>query len=217
MQIHAQTDIAYSPAELFLSDIDQDWFRLIAQIGARPPLSISSAEPYQALIHAIAHQQLHGRAAEAILGRFKAMYNTDFPTAEDILNTDPLRLRECGFSATKITTIMGIAEKTIEGIVPPKALAHTLSNEELISRLTTLRGIGRWTVEIFMMHNLARPDILPVDDFGVREGWKILKALEAQPKPKELAQIGQAWSPYRSTAAWYLWRAVDRFKAQNKK
>jgi DNA-3-methyladenine glycosylase II len=217
MLIHAQTDIAYSPAELFLSNIDQDWSELVAQIGARPQLNASTVEPYQALIHAIAHQQLHGRAAEAILGRFKAMYDTGFPTAEDILNTDPLRLRECGFSTTKIATIMGIAEKTIEGIVPPKALAHTLSNEELITRLTTLRGIGRWTVEIFMMHNLARPDILPVDDFGVREGWKILKSLETQPKPKELAEIGQAWSPYRSTAAWYLWRAVDQSKAKNKK
>ncbi|WP_410210517.1 DNA-3-methyladenine glycosylase family protein [Aquirhabdus sp.] len=217
MLIHTQTEIAYSPAELFLSNVDQDWSELIAKVGSRPPIAASAVEPYQALIHAIAHQQLHGRAAEAILGRFKAMYDKDFPSAEDILNTDSLRLRECGFSATKITTIMGIAEKTIEGIVPHKALAHMLSNEELITRLTTLRGIGRWTVEIFMMHNLARPDILPVDDFGVREGWKILKSLEVQPKPKELAQIGQAWSPYRSTAAWYLWRAVDQFKAQNKK
>ena len=217
MLIHAQTDIAYSPAELFLSKVDLDWSELVAKIGAKPPLAPSEVEPYQALIHAIAHQQLHGRAAEAILGRFKAMYGTDFPTAEEILNTDPLRLRECGFSATKITTIMGIAEKTIEGIVPHKALAYTLSNDELINRLTTLRGIGRWTVEIFMMHNLARPDILPVDDFGVREGWRILKSRDAQPKPRELAEIGQAWSPYRSTAAWYLWRAVDQFKAQNKK
>ena len=205
--------IAYSPAEQFLANIDQDWATLIAAIGPYPLPTQSDREPYEALIRAVAHQQLHGKAAENILGRFIACFpNTPFPSASEVNALSIDQLRACGFSNSKAVAILGIAEQTIEGIVPTRTHAETLSNQELIKRLTTLRGIGRWTVEMFLMHTLHQPDILPVDDFGVREGWRIIKSLETQPKPKQFAEIGKDWSPFRSTASWYLWRAVDQAK-----
>lgn len=211
-----QPVLEFRAAAEFLAALDSDWAALVDAVGVRPSVSQSTTEPYQHLIHAIAHQQLHGKAAEAILKRFKALYSADadeIPSAAAIIATDPELIRACGFSTTKVATIMGIAEHTIAGTVPTRAEAETLDNDALITRLTTLRGVGRWTVEIFLMHALHRPDILPVDDFGVREGWRLLKQLDSQPKPKALAMIGSAWSPHRSTAAWYLWRAVDRAKA----
>ena len=105
--------------------------------------------------------------------------------------------------------LYGIAEGQLSGLVPDRAEADTLSDAELIERLTALRGVGRWTVEMLLLFTLARPDVLPVGDFGVREGWRLLKSLPEQPRPAELARLGEAWSPWRTTAAWYLWRAVD--------
>ena len=205
--------IPFASAIAHLSNADSDWTRLIEQVGPCGLQSHSKREPYEALIRAIAYQQLHGRAAEAITGRFLALYpDVSFPSPANILATDENILRGCGFSAAKVTTIRGIAEKTLDGLVPLRSVALTLSDEELIARLVTLRGVGRWTVEMILIFTLARPDVLPVDDFGVREGWRVLKSLDKQPLPKELNRIGQAWSPYRSVAAWYLWQAANQAK-----
>lgn len=213
IHLHHTDQTPYSPAEQHLANIDLDWAKLIAEIPQTTP---SDQEPYEALIRAVAHQQLHGKAAENILGRFIACYpNMTFPSAEQVIATSIEQLRTCGFSNSKAVAILGIAEKTVDGVVPTRVIAESLTNEELIERLTTLRGIGRWTVEMFLMHTLHQPDILPVDDFGVREGWRIIKSLEVEPKPKQFAEIGKAWSPYRSTASWYLWRAVDQSKIKN--
>lgn len=170
-------------------------------------------EPYEALVRAIAHQQVHGRAAEAILGRFIALFpGTVFPPPAMVLATPVEAMRGCGFSQSKVAAIRDIAEKAEGGLVPTRAAAAALDDAMLIERLTAIRGVGRWTVEMLLMFTLGRADILPVDDFGVREGWKVAAGLEAQPKPKELAAIGEAWAPWRSIAAWYLWRAADRAK-----
>lgn len=210
---HHHNQIPYSAAELFLSQRDADWANLITEIGPHPQHTHSNQEPYEALIRAVAHQQLHGKAAENILSRLIAYYSNDkFPSPEQITATTIDQLRGFGFSNSKAVAILGIAEKTLEGIVPTRETAETLNNEELIKRLVTLRGIGQWTVEMFLMHTLHRPDILPVDDFGIREGWRVLKSLEAQPKPKQLSELGKTLSPYRTTASWYLWRAADRAK-----
>ena len=207
------TVVPYASAIAHLSSVDADWARLIAQVGPCGLQSHAEREPYEALIRAIAYQQLHGRAAEAITGRFLALYpGVAFPAPESILATNESLLRGCGFSAAKVTTIRGIAEKTLEGVVPLRSDALLLTDEELVARLVTLRGVGRWTVEMILMFTLARPDVLPVDDFGVREGWRVLKSLDKQPSPKELNNIGQAWSPYRSVAAWYLWQAANQAK-----
>jgi DNA-3-methyladenine glycosylase II len=170
-------------------------------------------EPYEALVRAIAHQQVHGRAAEAMLNRFRALHEgEDFPPAEFVLALPPEALRGCGFSGSKVLAIQDIAAKAREGLVPSLEEAATLTDAALIERLVAIRGVGRWTVEMLLIFTLGRDDILPVDDFGVREGWKLLNGLEAQPKPKELAAIGEAWKPWRSIAAWYLWRAADEGK-----
>jgi DNA-3-methyladenine glycosylase II len=170
-------------------------------------------EPYEALVRAIAHQQVHGRAAEAILGRFLALFpGHAFPPAALVLATPPETMRACGFSQAKIAAIRDIAEKTVGGLVPSRRASGRIDDEALIERLCAIRGVGRWTVEMLLIFTLGRPDVLPVDDFGVREGWKVVAELEEQPKPKALAEIGEAWSPWRSVAAWYLWRAADAAK-----
>ena len=203
----------YAAAIKHLAKSDADWARLIKQVGPCGLQAYSAREPYEALIRAIAHQQLHGKAAEAITKRFLALFpDVDFPAPENILATEETILRACGFSLAKVATIRGIAEKTLEGVVPMRREADSLLDEELIARLITLRGVGRWTVEMILIFTLERPDVLPVDDFGVREGWRVLKSLEKQPAPKALAKIGQAWSPYRSVAAWYLWQAANQAK-----
>ncbi len=197
-----------------LAAADPLWAALIDQVGPCGLALKSECEPYEALVRAIAYQQIHGRAAEAILGRFLALYGADagpgyFPVPEQVLGTDPDVLRGCGFSGSKVATIIGIADGARSGLVPTAAEAATLADEVLIERLTALRGVGRWTVEMLLMFTLGRPDVLPVGDFGVREGWRLLKGMDEQPKPKQLAALGEAWSPYRSVAAWYLWRAVE--------
>jgi DNA-3-methyladenine glycosylase II len=111
-----------------------------------------------------------------------------------------------------VLAIRDIAEKAAAGIVPSRAAARRLSDEALIERLLPLRGVGRWTVEMLLIFTLGRPDVLPVDDFGVREGYRLAAGLPEQPRPKALAEIGLAWAPYRTTAAWYLWRAADLAK-----
>ncbi len=212
-----KTAIPYAAAVAHLANADADWARLIAQVGPCGLQVNAEREPYEALIRAIAYQQLHGQAAKAITNRFLALYpKVDFPAPADILATDESILRGCGFSASKVMTIRGIAEKTLEGVVPMRREAVSLSDEELIARLITLRGVGRWTVEMILMFTLERPDVLPVGDFGVREGWRVLKSLEKQPLPKELAKLGLAWSPYRSVAAWYLWQAANQAKLEAK-
>ena len=194
---------------------DPRFAALIQRVGP-PRLAVErERSPYEALTRAIAHQQLHGRAAEAILGRFRALYDgQEFPTPDQVLATEEAALRGCGFSATKIASIRAIAAAALDGTVPTLRASARLSDEELVERLTLIRGVGRWTVEMLLIFTLGRPDVLPVDDFGVREGYRVLHALDAQPKPRALAEIGLAWAPFRSLATWYLWRAVEEAKRQ---
>jgi len=183
---------------------------LIRRVGP-PRLRIERGRsPYEALVRAIAHQQLHGRAAEAILGRFAALFPTGaFPEPQVVLATSDEALRACGFSGSKIAAIRDICAKALDGTIPSRRQSQRLDDEALIERLTRIRGVGRWTVEMLLIFTLGRPDILPVDDFGVREGYRVLHGLDAQPKPRAMAELGLAWAPYRSMATWYLYRAVE--------
>lgn len=195
-----------------LAAADADMAALIARVGpctAAP----KPREPYEALVRAIAHQQLHGRAAEAILGRFIALHPDPFPLPHQLQATPDEAMRACGFSGSKVAALRDIAARTLDGTVPGADAAHGMSDDALIAALVTIRGVGRWTVEMLLISTLGRPDVLPVDDFAVREGWRLTKRLDAQPRPRELARIGEAWAPWRSTAAWYLWRAADEGKA----
>ena len=170
--------------------------------------------PYEALIRAIAHQQLTGKAASTILSRFFALYGDGrFPEPAELLATDDARLRAAGFSRAKVASLKDIAARTLDGTVPPRRALSRLRDEAIIERLTAVRGVGRWTVEMFLMFTLARPDVLPVDDYGVRSGFRLAYGLDELPRPRELAEFGLRWAPYRSAAAWYLWRAVDLHRA----
>jgi DNA-3-methyladenine glycosylase II len=187
---------------------------LIAQIGPIRRAPPDFQEPYHALLSAVAHQQLHARAALAILGRLRAYSGGDMPSPTALLALSDESLRACGFSASKTAAIRDIATKAAAGLIPTRARALRLSDDELINRLTSIRGVGQWTVEMLLIFTLRRPDIFPVDDFGVRQGYRIIHNLPAQPKPKTLATLAEPYAPYRSTAALYLWRACDLGKEQ---
>ena len=195
----------YVEATQFLSAIDADWANLIATVGACAFTPKAERNPYEALVRAVAYQQLHQKAGDAILGKFVQHFG-QFPTPEELIAAEFDDLRACGFSGYKIETLKGIADGAISGLVPPRDIADTLTNEALIARLVTLKGIGQWTVEMMLIFTLKRMDILPADDFGVCVGYKRLKKLETAPKCKEMAEVGKAWSPYRTVASWYLWR-----------
>lgn len=202
---------AYQRAAKFLSGLNEDWARHIAAIGPCRHVAKPAREPYEALIRAIAYQQLHSKAGDAILGRLLALYpGVTFPAPEQLLASDPELQRACGFSAAKLATIRGIAQAAVEGVVPSLEEAHFLSDAALIERLVFLRGVGRWTVEMFLIYSMERSDILPSDDFGVREGYRRLRGMEKTPTPLQMRKIGEIWSPFRTVAAWYLWRLPCR-------
>jgi DNA-3-methyladenine glycosylase II len=158
----------------------------------------------------VAHQQLHATAANNILGRFKKLFpGRKFPRPEDLAGVTDEQLRACGFSFAKIKAIRDIAEKALSGVVPTGKQIVTLSDEEIILRLTEVRGVGRWTVEMLLIFQLGRPDVLPADDFGVRSGFRLAYKKRALPTAKELRKFGELWRPHATTAAWYLWRAAD--------
>ena len=196
-----------------LSAADPVMRRLIKQVGACGLEPETRRPPFQSLVQAVAHQQLNGTAAGNILGRFKKLFpGRRFPRAEDLAEVTDEQLRACGFSFAKIRAIRDIAEKTLSGVVPASRHIVKLEDEEIITRLTAVRGVGRWTVEMLLIFQLGRPDVLPVDDFGVRRGFSRAYKKPAMPKPRELLAFGEIWRPYRTTAAWYLWRAADAEK-----
>lgn len=200
----------FNQAEQFLAALDPQWAAHVQAIGPCLHQPRPERDPYQALVRAIAYQQLHVKAGDAILGRFLALYpGCDFPSPEQVLATPPEQLRTCGFSANKLVTILGIAKARQEGLVPDYPQALALDDEQLIERLISLRGVGRWTVEMLLIYTLERMDILPVDDFGVREGYRRLQGLQTQPTRRQMLELGQAWRPYRTIAAWYLWRVPN--------
>ena len=165
-------------------------------------------DPYRALVRAVTFQQLSGKAAATIHGRLLALFeDKEHPDPEDILATDDVKLRGVGLSRQKIAAIRDIAQKRIDGVIPEARALHKLSDDEIIERLTAARGVGRWTVEMYLMFTLGRPDILPVDDLGVRKGAE--KLYRRSFTPKELAAYGERWAPHRSAAAWHLWRIAD--------
>jgi len=174
--------------------------------------------PYETLIRAIGHQQLHGKAAESILGRFKALSGTGrYPAPEAVLAMRTPTMLRCGFSKAKARAIKDIARHAVKGTVPTRRACASLSDEQLIERLTAIWGVGRWTVEMLLISTLGRLDVLPVDDFGIRDGFKVAARLKKQPTPKALREYGERWAPYRSVAARYLWIAANAAKAAKEK
>jgi DNA-3-methyladenine glycosylase II len=169
-----------------------------------------SIRPFDALAESIAYQQLSGKAAATIFGRVRALYpKRKWLDPEQLLATPDETLRAAGLSRAKTAALKDLAAKTIDGTVPAgRALIH-MSDDEIVTRLTAVRGIGRWTVEMLLLFDLGRPDVWPVDDYGVRKGFAKTFGRRKLPTPKQLMKFGEKWRPYRSVAAWYFWRALD--------
>jgi 3-methyladenine DNA glycosylase/8-oxoguanine DNA glycosylase len=194
-----------------LAQVDQRLGRLIADIGEFPFKLDECDSVYESLLEAIAYQSISGKAAATIFARIKALgANGQCPTPEEIVNARSQTLREAGLSFAKVAAMKDLAQKTIDGVVPSLEAAHKMSDEELVERLISVRGIGAWTVEMFLIFRLGRPDVLPIHDYGVQKGFAILYRKKAIPKPRELAEFGERWRPYRTVASWYMWRAVGR-------
>lgn len=184
--------------------------RLIRRVGPCMLRPKRRRPPFQALVRSVAFQQLNGTAAETIFGRVLALYpGKRFPAPEDLLATPDDKLRAAGLSRNKTAAVKDIAAKTLGGVVPDSRVIRKMSNEEILERLTTVRGVGPWTVEMLLMFTLGREDVLPATDFGVRTGFALTYGRKELPSPKELLAHGERWRPHRTTASWYLWRAVD--------
>lgn len=184
--------------------------RLIRRVGPCRWTPDPRRSPFQSLVQAVANQQLNGKAAATILGRFRALFpGRRFPRPADLGAVTDAQLRACGFSGAKIASIRDIAARALDGTIPTSRAIARMPDEEIVERLTEVRGVGRWTVEMLLMFQLGRPDVLPADDFGVRNGFRLAYGLDEMPKPKAVLEHGDRWRPHRSTASWYLWRAVD--------
>ena len=197
----------------YLSKTDPVMKRVIRDIGPFRLTPQPRRSPFESLARAIAYQQLHEQAAESILRRFVGLFPARrFPRPDDLLAMNEQAIRSAGFSRAKVAALRDLAAKTLDGTVPTGGVIRTLDDEAIIERLTTVRGVGRWTVEMLLIFQLGRPDVLPVDDFGVRNGFRIAYSRRSMPMPKEVRRYGERWKPYRTAAAWYLWRAADRAK-----
>lgn len=183
--------------------------RLMARAGPFTMEIRGLHDPFEALARNIIFQQLHGKAAAAIHARVLALFGGAKLRPADVLGADDERLRGAGLSAAKLAALRDLAAKTSDGTVPTLARLRRMTDEEIVERLTQVRGIGRWTVEMLLMFRLGRPDVLPVGDFAVRKGFALAYGLAESPKPKELTAYGERWRPYRSVASWYMWRAVE--------
>jgi DNA-3-methyladenine glycosylase II len=204
----------YSPATRHLAKVDPVMGRLIRDIGPCRLVPSRGRSPFESLARAIAYQQLHDKAADSILRRFVALFpGRRFPSPAEVLATDVRAIRKAGFSRAKVVALRDLAAKALDGTVPTGAAIRRLDDEAVIERLTAVRGIGRWTVEMLLIFHLNRPDVLPIDDFGVRNGFRIAYGRRTMPTPREVGRYGERWRPYRTVASWYLWRTVDRAKA----
>jgi DNA-3-methyladenine glycosylase II len=219
---------------------------LIAEMRPFDPGIDHTQSPYEALMEAIVYQSISGKAAATIFERVKSLGgagrdsaaggakqartlagseiagkvsgNGRVPNPEQVLKLSKQKLRKAGLSGAKILAMRDLAQKTIDGIVPTHDEALELSDRELIERLDSVRGIGRWTVEMFLIFRLGRPDVLPIHDLGVQKGWSVAYGKKHMPRPKELEKFGERWRPYRTVASWYMWRAFEKagYAATNK-
>ncbi len=205
-----------------LSRADRRLAKIILRAGECRLQQETTQSIFEALLESIIYQQLNGKVAATITSRVKALFPENskrlrtrrglvagFPSPEQILAASEELLRSAGLSRAKMLAIRDLAAKTMDGTVPTVKQAGRMSDEELIERLDTVRGIGRWTVEMLLLFRLGRPDVLAVDDYGIRKGFAKLHKLAELPKPKALLAYGERWRPYRSVASWYLWRAAE--------
>ncbi len=193
-----------------LEGADRTLARLIRSVGEYRLRPKGLQSPFESLGEAIIYQQLTGKAAETILGRFKSLFGgRRFPAPAEVIAATEQRIRSAGLSRAKTAALRDLAEKTLSGVVPSLRVLRRMGDEEIVERLTTIRGIGPWTVEMLLMFRLGRPDVLPVHDYGLRKGFAKVYRRRELPAPADFARHGEKWRPYRTVASWYLWRALD--------
>ena len=197
----------YKEASDFLSKIDADWETLIKKIGVFSPKIGHDLEPYQSLIKSVIFQQLHPKAANAIFERFLLIFNNEFPDDKSILEESSIKIKSCGLSQNKLLTILEIASQSANKKLPTSLEIKNIQDDEIIKLFTAIKGIGEWTVQMLLIFNLGRLDIFPHNDLAIRKNYQKLKKLTSPVTSKEIIKISEAWSPYRSVASWYLWRA----------
>ena len=194
-----------------LAERDEHLARLIGELPAFELKIRNARSPYEALLEAIAYQSISGKAAATIFDRVKALGGDGRPpTPQQMLALRPPVLRAAGLSGAKVLAMKDLARKALAGVVPTLAQARKMSDEELVERLVSVRGIGIWSVEMFLIFRLGRPDVLPVHDLGVRKGWCVAYGKKHMPTTRELLAFGERWRPYRTVASWYMWRAFER-------
>ena len=205
------SNMNHDHAHQLLSASDPRFAALIAQSRRYEITPALSIRVFDALAESIAYQQLNGKAAATIWGRVRALYpKSKWLDPARVLTTPDETLRAAGLSRAKTAALKDLAAKTIDGTVPSGRALLRMSDDEIIARLTQVRGIGRWTVEMLLLFDLGRPDVWPVDDYGVRKGFAKTFRKRKLPTPKQLLKHGEKWRPYRSVAAWYFWRALDQ-------
>ena len=203
--------------EKHLSATDPRFAALIARSRRYDVKPNGLVRPFDALAESIAYQQLSGKAAATIWGRVRALFpRRKYLDPKLVLATPDEKLRAAGLSGSKVAALKDLAAKTVDGTVPTARALAKMSDEEVIERLITVRGIGRWTVQMLLLFDLGRPDIWPVHDYGVQKGFAKTFGRRKLPTPKQLLKLGEKFRPHRSVAAWYFWRALDAPEKANR-
>jgi 3-methyladenine DNA glycosylase/8-oxoguanine DNA glycosylase len=209
--------VAHEKAHRHLAATDPRFATLISSSIRYNVKPSESLRPFDALAESIVYQQLSGKAAAKIFARVRALYpRRKYLDPKLILATPDEKLRAAGLSRNKTAALKDLAAKTLDGTVPSGRALAKMTDEEIIQRLITVRGIGRWTVEMLLLFDLGRRDVWPVGDYGVQKGFAKTFGRRKLPKPKQLMKLGERWRPYRSIAAWYFWRALDKPEKTNR-
>lgn len=206
--LHAPFDPAPALAEIAAAD--PEFGAAMRRVGPVVRHAERRGTPFQALLRSIVYQQLSGKAAGTIHGRVCALFPKATPTPERLAELKPEQLRAAGLSRAKTLAVHDLAAKALDGTVPATIVGmRRLDEEEIVRRLTAVRGVGRWTVEMFLMFRLGRPDVLPVTDLGIQKGFAVAFGKRKLPSPAQLFRRGERWRPWRTVASWYLWSLAD--------
>lgn len=196
-------------AAKYVSAKDKKMAQLISYVGPCRLELMEMHNCFETLIESIVYQQLTAKAASTILGRVKGLYGDKFPSPAQLLKTKDQDLRSVGLSGAKAAALKDLAEKTLNGDLPEIDMLHSMEDDEIVEKLSSVRGIGEWTVQMLLIFKLGRPDVMPSNDYGVRKGYARTFKLKELPAPKELLRLSEKWRPYRTIASWYLWRSLE--------
>lgn len=193
-----------------LKHADARLAELMSRVGPCRLMLRPAPTPFEALLRAVTYQQLSGKAAASIYSRVLGLFPVaEGPTPERLLALPEAAVRGAGLSRNKLLAVRDLAAKVLDGSVPDFPLLEHMADDEIIARLTRVRGVGRWTVEMLLIFTLGRPDVLPLDDLGIRKGFQLAYGMQRLPAARTLQRAGRRWAPYCSVASWYLWRALD--------